>query len=110
MRNQEDNRCYQRKWYARNKKLHMSRVAAGKRAMADRFQEYKTTQSCETCGENRPATLVFHHRDPTEKDDLISKMAWRGCGWRKILDEIAKCDVLCANCHRMLHDSMLRGR
>jgi hypothetical protein len=55
------------------------------------------------CGESHPATLDFHHRDPNEKDFLLSSAARNGWGKERILREIEKCDVICSNCHRKEH-------
>ena len=41
----------------------------------------------------------FHHRDPNTKGDWTSI---RKHGWEKIKTEIDKCDLLCANCHRIV--------
>ena len=61
----------------------------------------KKTLSC-TCGENHPACLEFHHIDPSIKEFEISG-AVRLYGKEKIMNEIAKCIVLCSNCHRKRH-------
>jgi len=45
------------------------------------------------------AALEFHHRDPREKDFVISnKMSWAA-----IEPELDKCVLLCATCHRETH-------
>ena len=54
---------------------------------------------CQLCGyNNNPAALVFHHRDPSDKEMSISSMV-RKYGLKKIFKEADKCDLLCANCH-----------
>jgi len=67
------------------------------------LHNYKKTLKCTKCGENHPATLDFHHRDPKDKIGSIAHSSCLGWGMKKLLKEIAKCDVLCANCHRKLH-------
>ena len=67
------------------------------------FKEYKLSLKCEICGESHPACLDFHHRDPEEKDIEIARAVNRGRSIEKIKQEIDKCQVLCANCHRKLH-------
>ncbi len=64
--------------------------------------EYKSKLSCCKCGENHPACLHFHHRDKSTKSFSISDSI-RRFSLEKIIAEIAKCDVLCANCHAKLH-------
>ena len=43
----------------------------------------------------------FHHRDPKSKDVTWNKLRLRS--WKKIVEELDKCDLLCACCHRMRH-------
>jgi hypothetical protein len=69
----------------------------------DRLEAYKASKGCSRCGEADPACLQFHHRDPDTKDRTISRMYGRTWSWPRIEAEIAKCDVLCANCHLKLH-------
>lgn len=69
------------------------------------LNKIKTDKGCETCGYNdNPAALQFDHIDPETK--LVSKNGLRvnpgtmlSYSQSSILSEIAKCRVLCANCH-----------
>ena len=68
--------------------------------------EYKGGK-CIKCGYSKSVVaLDFHHRDPNQKDFSISKH--RGLNWEKnkekVIKELDKCDLLCANCHREEHD------
>ena len=57
---------------------------------------------CERCGYDKyPDVLEFHHRDPEQKEASWNKM--RLWGQTKLLTELDKCDILCANCHREVH-------
>jgi hypothetical protein len=56
---------------------------------------------CE-CGEDRLPCLDFHHIS-SDKEINLGEAIKRGWGKQRILDEIAKCKVICANCHRYLH-------
>ena len=56
---------------------------------------------CIKCGESDPSCLDFHHRDPSTKEGDLGRV--RRFSIKRILAEIAKCDVLCANCHRKHH-------
>jgi hypothetical protein len=64
------------------------------------IQEAKLV-GCLRCSENDPAALDLHHRDPTTK--LFNLGATRDQSAAAVRAEIAKCDVLCANCHRKMH-------
>ncbi len=63
---------------------------------------YKLAHPC-ACGEAHPACLDFHHRDRTQKRDGISKAITSGWSLKRLIEEIAKCDLICSNCHRKLH-------
>lgn len=45
----------------------------------------------------------FHHRNPEDKLFNINNCSLGRHGKKKILEEIKKCDLLCANCHRIIH-------
>lgn len=51
------------------------------------------------CGENDPACLDFDHIKG-EKIDSVSQLCMRAYSLNKILKEIEKCELRCANCHR----------
>jgi len=74
-----------------------------KREHAAWFAELKSQLVCARCGENHPACLVFHHRDPMTKEIAIAVAIRRSWGRKRILAELAKCEVLCANCHAKHH-------
>lgn len=61
---------------------------------------YLSCHPCVECGEADPIVLDPDHRDPCEKTLSISRMWYNGYSWTKILQEIEKCDIRCANCHR----------
>lgn len=82
-----------------------SRVIYSRRGQERRQLLYWTLKSkftCLDCGENDPACLQFHHRDPSQK---LMNIGHKGkcSSTEKLLAEIVKCDVLCANCHRKHH-------
>ncbi len=57
------------------------------------------------CGIAGMAALGFHHRDPTEKMFALGNA--RDVPDHAFHEEAAKCDMLCANCHLMLHAGQL---
>jgi len=68
------------------------------------LREIKSKLSCAECGfDKHPAALQFHHLG--DKIDGVTKLV---CNTSKsyafIREEMAKCVVLCANCHLILHD------
>ena len=66
-------------------------------------QEIKSSCSCAKCGESRGYVLDFHHINPSEKDNTIARLTSNNYKLEKVYDEIKKCIVLCANCHREFH-------
>jgi hypothetical protein len=62
--------------------------------------EIKEEKGCVHCGEKNPIVLDFHHRDPSEKTMSIREL--EQCSAQRFEEEVAKCDVLCANCHRIV--------
>jgi hypothetical protein len=67
------------------------------------LDEYKSFRGCFICGEERPWRLVFHHL--TSKHDELASLR-RSAGWDRILAEVPRCIVLCANCHSDVHYNM----
>lgn len=76
--------------------------AAMRRLVKQWALDYKGHQCC-ICGYNKcDAALEFHHRDPSKKDFIISDNNM-SLNWPIIQQELDKCDLVCANCHREIH-------
>ena len=92
---------YHREWYHRHKEKIRPRMnaqeACRRKEVRSRLLEYFKQHPCK-CGESRPAALDFDHVRGV-KGDNVSNMVNR-CSWERIVEEIAKCEVRCANCHR----------
>ena len=63
-------------------------------------------EGCSVCGYKRcQRALEFHHLNGTEKEWDVGI----GSGWRskaKLRRELEKCILVCANCHREIHEGM----
>ena len=58
---------------------------------------------CSRCGYDRCVdALEFHHRNSSQKDFSISEKGYTR-SWKRVCEELDKCVLLCANCHRELH-------
>lgn len=95
---------YFKKWYAENKKEHINKIVKNnklrRKKTRDIIREYKKQRGCKYCNEHDPVSLDFHHRK--NKQFNISDMVKHGCSLKKIMIEIEKCDIHCANCHRKI--------
>jgi DNA-directed RNA polymerase subunit M/transcription elongation factor TFIIS len=70
-----------------------------------RIRQIKSCCSCSKCGyEDDGRALQFHHKYG-EKDSSIPEMVNSSNTWDVLLDELRKCDILCANCHIIEHTS-----
>ena len=59
---------------------------------------------CQRCGYNKCLkALEFHHLDPSQKDFTISNDHFK---LAEAVEESKKCILICANCHRELHDNL----
>lgn len=93
--------AYGREHYLANKQRYVDQARRRTEAVArervkwliDFFRE----NPCVDCGESDPVVLEFDHL--RDKKFNISK-ALRDRSWKSILAEMAKCEVVCANCHR----------
>jgi len=83
-------RKYDQDYYKKNKDKIQKSNKKYKLKIRRWFQKYKKTLECRQCKENHPACLEFHHVRKNKDNERIMK-------------EINKCVVLCANCHRKIH-------
>lgn len=93
---------YNRRYYSENRERYYAKAAASRQRFNEWFSTIKDGLACKECGETHPACLQFHHRNPAEKEHTIASLRQRQSR-RLTLAEMAKCDVLCANCHFKLH-------
>jgi len=91
-----------RNYYLANKEKVLAGVKAQRAIGKARWDAFKRTLKCTKCGFDHPAALDFHHVDPSEKENLVSKLVSNGC-FAAAMKEVQKCIVLCANCHRVYH-------
>jgi hypothetical protein len=92
-------KSYYKLWYERHKSHHYVLTQSRKKKLR---LDFKSGLKCDICGESHLACLDFHHKDPADKQFSISSAIHQGVS-AKVVMEIAKCRVLCANCHRKLH-------
>lgn len=70
------------------------------------YTNHKT--KCCVCGETAKCCLEFHHIDPSTKKFNLSQYINENLHpYKVILEELNKTCLLCANCHRKLHNGKL---
>ena len=97
----EKQRQAQHESYLRNKdKVHRAAVGA-RLVLRDEIRALKERTPCADCKLLFPHYVTdYDHREGVEKVYVISKIIfWHGRA--KVMEEIAKCDLVCSNCHRI---------
>ena len=88
--------------YSSRRQYLIKAVHARRKKLRSKAVEYKGGK-CEICGYDRCIdALEFHHRDVLQKKFGISDKGYTR-SWKSVTDELDKCAILCANCHRELH-------
>jgi hypothetical protein len=107
--------CYRKlrnEWYQNHKESEVKTIKAyiysRRKEIKLWFDNLKANKACQHCNDNRPQVLQFHHLDPKKKDIQLSSASRNGWSKNRIEKEIAKCIVLCSNCHIMEHDRLRR--
>lgn len=96
----QKNKEYQQKYYSDNKQYYVDKARDRQLYIKEFIERVKRLSQCK-CGESRHWVLDFHHQE--DKDFNVSDAVKRGYSIAKVKDEIRKCMILCANCHRDLH-------
>lgn len=93
--------------YIRRYRKDPKRMAAHRARDAKRQQELYEwhaslkTGPCVDCTRSfNPWQMDFDHLPGTDKDRAVSEMVRAGCSKERILEEIKKCELICACCHR----------
>jgi hypothetical protein len=90
--------------YEKNKAAYQLRAklyrAKKRQEFQDKILTYLRDKQCAVCGESDVRVLEFDHLDPALKQFGISQAYRLGISWEVVLEEIGKCRVLCANCHK----------
>ena len=103
---QEHRKAYMRAWHLAHRETELvttrARAAIKRETFRQAIAEIKLARGCEHCGYNAcAAALEFHHADG-DKTYKVGDM--HTSKWEAVEAEIAKCTVLCANCHREEHN------
>ncbi|MCU4972228.1 hypothetical protein OB955_05700 [Halobacteria archaeon AArc-m2/3/4] len=91
------------RWHYRNVEWNTERSLRRRSRLRSWLNERKRERGCSRCGVDTVACLDFHHIDESSKEMAVGRMVTYGYGKDALRDELEKCAVLCANCHRMAH-------
>lgn len=81
------------------RRRHADRVKEVRGRYGERIAALKLAEGCADCGyDSHPAALDFDH---VRGEKLFSVSRGAGYPWETVLEEIAKCEVVCSNCHRI---------
>lgn len=99
----EKKRKYHAKHYQENKELYKARSLESRKRLRKERQEYvrnlKTITPCADCDTNYPYWIMDFDHYTGDKDGQISRMV-SDQSMKKLKAEIAKCEIVCSNCHR----------
>ena len=89
---------YRKKHYEDNKQKYIDKARVKALEYASIFNDYMKDKSCLDCGNDNPVVLEFDHRGDKSYNisDKKSKLTLE-----TLKLEIAKCDIVCANCHKI---------
>lgn len=97
--------AYQKTYYGKTKNRY---VATRKASKINRRREFRRiidefkNRPCADCRKSWPSFVMdLDHLDPKTKIFSIGAYMSRGIGIDALLAEIAKCEAVCANCHRI---------
>ena len=101
----KNNAEHQRTWYQANKQKKSEQVARYNVGFEKRNREYvdalKLITPCADCGNSYPPVCMDYHHLGGKKRTVASMI--RKNSIKVIQEEIDKCVLLCANCHRLRH-------
>lgn len=100
----KDRKSYNKAAAAKSYQKHKQKVCSKSklvgRVKMDKITEIKSTTPCMDCGQTyHPCQMDFDHRDASQKSFSLNQARWKK--WEEIEKEMAKCDLVCSNCHRL---------
>lgn len=110
MRIRPSQRPYNVAYYQRNREIELERVRVRQAGMVELLRDVRRVPCADCGGQFKPYQMDFDHRDPSTKS--FNVMAGRAMlmSTRRVLAEVAKCDIVCVNCHRLRTRDAERSR
>ena len=94
-------KVYDRDYHARNRERLVALAKKRQQRLLEWHRQLKSTTPCADCGGYfHFAAMAWDHLPGTDKVAEVSTLLRKGSS-RKLRDEIAKCELVCANCHAL---------
>jgi len=97
---------YNPDYYRKNAQKISLRQKEKRLVMRGIIRGYKAERGCSLCGVDIPEVLDLHHR--ADKEFTIGEAWVATMSEKRLRSELAKCDVLCCNCHRLVHAGIVK--
>lgn len=93
---------YDAAWYQANRDQRRNKARSDRLAYVEWLDSLKANRPCADCGQIYPSFVMeWDHLPGAEKAFVLGEARNGAYGRRRILEEIAKCELVCANCHRI---------
>jgi len=110
MRVRRSQRPYNVEYYRRNRDLELQRVRIRQAGMVELLRDLRRVPCVDCGGTFKPFQMDFDHRDPATKSFNVMTGRAMLMSTAKVLAEVAKCDIVCVNCHRLRTRDAARSR
>src|ERR671930_279392 len=105
-----DQRSFNAAYYAANRASEIERVRRRQAATTEFLRQLREVPCADCGGRFAGHQMDFDHRDPKHKSFNLSSSSASLKSREEILAEAPKCDVVCANCHRLRTRMRRRAR
>lgn len=99
-KDKEKQKQAQHESYLRNKKQVRERTKTQREAIRQHVRDLKTNTPCADCDQQyHYCAMQFDHLSD-DKVETVARLASTN-GWKKVKEEIVKCEIVCSNCHHI---------
>jgi len=88
-------------YYWRNREMEIARVRIRQQGTVEMLRELRQVPCADCGGQFQPHQMDFDHRDPATKSFNVMTGRAMLMATPRLMAEVAKCDVVCVNCHRL---------
>lgn len=90
-----------RRWYLRHRAEQIARVKKQGDRLREEVRQYKETRACVDCAQFYPYYVMDFDHVNGEKKSAVADIIKSNSSRTAVFAEIAKCELVCANCHRI---------